>query len=742
MKKILISILIFLASTTTLWGACSWNGNIGTAASLAVADVQACINDAGTKTGEVTINLPAGTATWASYPTVNMSSGFANVTSLRIFGAGTIPTGTTKGSASSGGTTINVTASSAIIITGSTSKKFRIANIHWTGGVNNTGYFIRFNGTSLPSSSGGFRVDHNTFTDFVSRVRKVTTQGRIYGVIDHNYVYGPSEYNMFGDVGESSGYGGNRSWYRGIDINGIDQVYFEDNEVVNTLSTQYSFFTDCVNGGRLVARYNTITNYYFGGHGLGGMRSCLSQVIHNNTMYTTDVSVGGADPSFSFRDGTAIVYNNTITETRSGSPVTNSMWANPIIVRDYRSAFNVCTNYAESWNHGSPHDLDCDGDAASLARKVCYNNILEQPKTCTSDSDCGTGAPENSCYKVDFGTSGTTGYPCRDQMGYTSTGGVGDSQMVAYPSLFANNKRNGVEVEPYIPSTDTFTGCGGTTLNDNHIVKDRDFCHHATTLPATCNSIATTYTGYDYPHPLTGGGGESDTTDPILSAWFPTTQQTCSADPQTISIGITSSDQNITTCKWDTSTAAYADLTNTFDGAASGTVNHTDSASFACGVTHTIYYACQDAEGNTTDTASYTFSLPALLDETTPVITNVTSSTQAVALVQKLSITTSVAGTCRYCVNGVDGCASDTAWASRTAFSVTGGETTHHEVSITQAASSSATYNVICQNTQGTATSANSAITITTDAAKAITAGAGSLSITQGSGSLSVTILP
>ncbi|MGB4222672.1 MAG: hypothetical protein WBJ54_02525, partial [Syntrophorhabdus sp.] len=101
-----------------------------------------------------------------------------------------------------------------------------------------------------------------------------------------------------------------------------------------------------------------------------------------------------------------------------------------------------------------------------------------------------------------------------------------------------------------------------------------------------------------------------------------------------------------------------------------------------------------------------------------------------------------VGASCRYCVDGVGGCTSATAWADRTAFSVTGGSTTHHEVAITQAASSSATYNVICQNTQGTATSANSEITITTDAAKTITAGAGSLSITQGSGSLSVTILP
>jgi hypothetical protein len=637
MKKYIFILLSILLSATSSFGAVSWTGNTCTITGDAtVAQITDCLTGAvngivaNSKTGEITVQLPADSETWSTTLVINMTNAtYINVTKLTIQGAGMIPAGSTKGSASSGGTTINVTATSAISITGSTSKKFRITNIHWTGGVQNTGYFIRFNGTSLPSSGGGFRVDHNTWTDFESRVRKVTTQGRIYGVIDHNYVYGPTQYNMFGDVGESSGYGGNKSWYRGIDINSIDQVYFEDNELVNTLSTQYSFVADCVNGGRLVARYNTITNYYFGGHGLGGMRSCLSQVIHNNAMYTTNVSPGGADPSFSFRDGTAIVYNNTITETRSGVSVTNSMWSNPIIVRDYRSAFNVCTGYAESWNHGSPHDLDCDGDAASLARKVCYNNIVEQPRTCTQDSDCGTGAPENSCYKVDFGTSGTTGYPCRDQMGYTSTGGVGDAQMVAYPSLFANNKRNGVEVEPYIPSTDTFTGCGGTTLNDNHIVKDRDFCHHATTLPATCNSIATTYSAYTYPHPLVGGA--TDTTDPNdLTSLSPTGQQACATNPSNVAISLSATDnvavtgvrcclENGSTC---TSATAYASrgvvLSNT-----SGT---TWGATVSSACDSDILYNCMSTDGtNYSNNGVISYQMADNSDTTAP-----TMSTQAI----------------------------------------------------------------------------------------------------------------
>ena len=638
MKKLLIAILVFLASANISFAAVSWSGNTCTITGDAtVAQINDCLTGAVNgivaqgKTGEITVVLPADTETWSSTLVINMTNAaYINVTKLTIQGAGTIPTGSTKGSAASGGTTIAVTATSAVTVTGSTSKKFRITNIHWTGGVQNTGYFIRFNGTSIVSSGGGFRVDHNTFTDFESRVRKVTTQGRIYGVIDHNYVYGPTQYNMFGDVGESSGYGGNKSWYRGIDVNSFDQVYFEDNELINTLSTQYSFFTDCVNGGRLVARYNTSTNYYFGGHGLGGMRSCLSQVIHNNTMYVTDVAPGGADPSFSFRDGTAIVYDNTITETRSGVPVTNSMWgSSPIIIRDYRSAFNVCTGYAESWNHGSPHDLDCDGDAASLARKVCYNNTVEQPRTCTQDSDCGTGAPAGSCYKVDFGTSGTTGYPCRDQMGYTSTGGVGDSQMVAYPSLFANNKRNGVEITPYVPSTDTFTTCGGTTLNDDHIQADRDYCHHATTLPATCNSIATTYVEASYPHPLVGGA--VDTTDPVLTSVMVAGQQACPTNPSNVNISIAATDNVAVTgvrcCLNDGVTCIPAteygdmDVTLTYS---SGTTWGT-TVSSACDSYITYNCRATDAAGNFSGDAVIAYAMADNEDTDAP-----TMSTQAI----------------------------------------------------------------------------------------------------------------
>ena len=717
MKKLLIAIIVLLASVNISWAACSWNGNVGTASALTVTEVQACINDASTKTGEVTINLPSGTATWTSMLTITMTSSWPH---LSIIGYGTIPTGTNKGSAEQ--TTINGSGLQTLIsFTGTSTKKFRLANIKFTGAYSGYNGVLYIQGTSKPSSGGGFRIDHNDFatTQSTNSPRVIMIAGYTYGVIDHNDYYSNQ---MANSVSEGGGVPANASWNRAISVGTNDAVYIEDNLAVNTHATYFNrMFCDAINGARVVLRYNDLTNYYVGGHdATTTMRGLVQYEAYNNTVRLVGSGDYSSDPRFFLRGGTHIIYSNTVLDDADPT----GMWStNPIVMQNDRSW--TTTGRISPWTD------HCD----STVVKICLGPLhsVQYPSsgndTCSTDADCG--GESGACQNID-GNTGGNGYPCRDQIGFSPNGNI-DGQLTAYPSLFWNNTYKGNTTNPVSRNVGT---------SATHIQNNRDYCYHATTMPASCGGIATTYTAYTYPHPLTGGGGEEDTTDPILSAWFPTTEQVCSADPQSINLGITSVDANITTCKWDTSTAAYADLTNTFDGAAAGTANHTDSASFACGATHTIYYSCQDAIGNTTDTASYTFTLPALLDETAPVITNVTSSTQAVALVQKLSVTTSVAGSCRYCVNGVDGCASDTAWASRTAFSVTGGETTHHEVSITQAASSSATYNVICQNTQGTATSANSAITITTDAAKAITAGAGSLSITQGSGSLSVTILP
>jgi hypothetical protein len=729
MKKLCIAICILVASVNISYAACSWNGNIGTAASLTTTEVGYCITDAGTKTGEVTINLPAGTQTWASTVTVNMTSGFANVTALNIIGNGTIPTGTNKGSAEN--TIVNSSGlGSAFTIVGSSAKKIRIANIKFTGSYSGYNGVIYITGTSKPSTDGGFRIDHNNFNTTIASggPRVIKVYGYTYGVIDHNNYYSPQ---MANTIWEGDGIGANKSWNRAISVGTQDAVYLEDNIAVNTGTYINRMFCDGENGARIVVRYNDITNMYLGGHdATTSYRGIVQYEAYNNTIRLADIDFTDsghydADPRAFLRGGTQIFYNNTFLETEDGSPHTGYMWTStsPILLQNNRSMTGY--GYISPWGNA------CDNSNI----KICLGTLhsTQYPSTtgdyCTTDADCG--GESGSCQNQD-GNSDGTGYPCRDQIGVAPDGTI-SGQLTHYPSLFWANTYNGTTTDPVIRNSANVR---------THIQNDRDICYHSTTMPATCGGHATTYTAYTYPHPLTGGGGgEGDTTAPSSFSAFVTTEQACTSNPRDVSIGISTNEP--ATCKWDTSvdgSPTYAELSNTFTG--TGTTTHTGTVSAACGATTTIYYACQDAIPNTTAVSSWTFTVAPEEDTTTPVITSVTSAKQAVALTQKLSITTQVGASCRYCVDGVGGCTSATAWADRTAFSVTGGSTTHHEVAITQAASSSATYNVICQNTQGTATSANSEITITTDAAKTITAGAGSLSITQGSGSLSVTILP
>ena len=119
-----------------------------------------------------------------------MTSGFANTNNLTIIGAGTIPTGTAKGAATSGGTTVNLGGSYWVNYTGVTNKKFRIANFTFTGaagGLYGESCAITVSGTSKYSSGGGWRVDHITFQNTGN---KVNVRGYTYGVVDHVYYLG------------------------------------------------------------------------------------------------------------------------------------------------------------------------------------------------------------------------------------------------------------------------------------------------------------------------------------------------------------------------------------------------------------------------------------------------------------------------------------------------------------------------------------------------------------------------
>lgn len=598
MKRLIIAITILLASANISWAACgTWSGNTVTAGACTTTEINACLNEITTSNvGEVTINLPSCNINSTDTTVINMNDAkYTNVTKLSIIGNGTIPTGSTKGAATSGGSTIARGTSSnyAFLVTGTTSKKFRLANITFTGGATSNA-LIRINGTSKPSLGGGFRLDHLTMSSIGYGQRGIWIDGNTYGVIDHLSVTTGYQFALVKDGVP----GGNLSWHTAISFGG-DNVYFEDNEVTGTSTTKRWMFCDGVKGARIVARYNTITNLYIGPHdaasGADG-RGNFSYVAYNNTLVQTLVS--SADPPFFLRGGTYIVYNNTSTITGG------SIWGSPILLQNDRS---MIASDGTSVGAGVWDDI-CD----TTHRKVCLGTTYWTNAYCTTDANCG--GESGACQNMDLAED-ATGYPCRDQIGMSYT-----TSYTHYPSLFWNNTHQGTYTAPVVRSYNYVT---------DHIKNDRDFCHHATTMPATCGGHATTYSAYTYPHPLVNP--VADTTNPNdLTSLSPTGQQACATNPSNVAISLSATDnvavtgvrcclENGSTC---TSATAYASrgvvLSNT-----SGTTWGT-TVSSACDTD--IAYNCMSTDGtNYSNNGVISYQMANNSDTTAP-----TMSTQAI----------------------------------------------------------------------------------------------------------------
>ena len=148
-------------------------------------------------------------------------------------------------------------------------------------------------------------------------------------------------------------------------------------------------------------------------------------------------------------------------------------------------------------------------------------------------------------------------------------------------------------------------------------------------MPATCNSIATTYSAYAYPHPLITG--VTDTTNPYdMTALSPTGQQACATNPSNVAISLSATDnvavtgvrccvENGSTC---TSATAYASrgvvLTNT-----SGT---TWGATVSSACDTDIQYNCMSTDGtNYSNNGVISYQMADNSDTTAP-----TMSTQAI----------------------------------------------------------------------------------------------------------------
>lgn len=108
------------------------------------------------------------------------------------------------------------------------------------------------------------------------------------------------------------------------------------------------------------------------------------------------------------------------------------------------------------------------------------------------------------------------------------------------------------------------------------------------TLPVITTTTRDSYDAWDIGAYQSGG--------PIISGAYPTSQQECASDPQTVEIGVTSSSN--CNCKYsakgvDTCSTTFANLDTSFTGGEGGTA-HTKDVSQACDGSTVYVVKCQD----------------------------------------------------------------------------------------------------------------------------------------------------
>ena len=389
----------------------------------------------------------------------------------------------------------------------------------WAVGNGCVGKTVRFTGMTVTNVLVGsfglmnlakcfgctFRIDHNVFVGNISLsvpYRVAWIGGTATGVMDHNTITNMGVMVENQASGEADLSAGTASWKQPPSFGTANAFYFEDN---TWNFPNHGADMDCINGGRVVWRYNTFVgpNGAYSqtsptgpfNHGYDSIpRSCRELDVHDN------VITGGGYLGIQFRGGSGLVYNNLCA----------GRW-------DQGFCFGI-TNYR-----------DVSGSIGQAGNK--YGNYCDG-----SQSVDGNTQP----------TATYAGWPCRDQIGRGTDVGIPGAQS-AVPLYTWNNcitalgctpgGADAVDPHPY-PSY------GGTNYTPIHIVKDRDYYTPVASFdgssgvgsgplavrPATCsvnpdtgkgpaywatdtntlyqcsaiNTWTTYYKPFTYPHPLVG----------------------------------------------------------------------------------------------------------------------------------------------------------------------------------------------------------------------------------------------
>lgn len=733
MRKIIIALIVLILFPVLLhaYGTCGTSAGCPTtsgqtkwtAASTSYADVNYCVNTCAAR-GD-TVNVPAGSATWSSQLSLTKA--------ISLVGAGAANTIITSGG-SSGSWQIRFDPSDppadADVLMRITGFTFDLR-----GGVQ----WMRCRHTTTDTLNK-VRIDHNTFLPTTERVFE--TIGRYHGVFDNNTITSQAGCVSIADASATfqfSNHLGSASWNtHSSDSTGTAvNMYIEDNVVDIPCTTGFEKFLVTTMGNGAVMRYNTLSMdrdaFGYGGdtHGAQPGPSYAAKGVEVYGNKFTLEGTGNFD-MFYLRGGKSMVFLNRAIFEHPGRATSITMYegysnynvgATTSTPCDSGHLYGTTSTCAANGMYQHPHDTYIWGNkygyggtqtTAGVSNYWSYNPSPHCSSGCSySESPC-THTISGRTYKngaktlrenIDYFKDNTS---CTGGTGATCSSGIGVGALADRPQYCTTGTGYWATTQSYADLTD-YVGRNPTTPLNGTLYR----C-------VTTDNWQTYYTPYAYPHPLRA---EDDTEEPRPYNFTPSTEQTCTATPySSIDIGLRTNEN--ATCKWDTSvdgTPTYAELSNAFTG--SGSTTHTSTvANLNCGQTATIYYACIDSALNTSAVTSSQFYIASGDDTEGPVTTDLTEATQQFSFLgQLLSIQTNKAATCRYCAT----CASDTAWASRTQFGVTG-DINFHASSVSQAKSSTVVYEIMCVSTQGYY-STNREVSITTTDNLGMTVNSGGL---------------
>ena len=468
-----------------------------TATSCSASDVQAALRAAGT--GD-TVSIPAGTCTWSSQVTWDAP---ADVT---LKGAGN---DTTAGGGNATTIVDNYTGGDAPVFSVDTpaSGSFRMYGLTFRqGGADKYKGMVQFHGANKK-----FRVDHNTFDSQANRATgsQIRLYSQINGVFDHNV----HRLNGVGNGIQIYGQGrGDEEWSRDTAFGSSNFVFIEDSQFLGNSTN--SFATDCLQGGRYVFRYNTLSRATVQNHGTGGSgryRSCRATEMYKNSF--SGQSGAETYAVLYLTGGTALFYDNTA-----------NLYSNFLAMHSIRR--EPYSNYSQSaapggWGYcGTSHD--------------------------------GRGS------NFDQNNNASTGYACFDQPG-RGKGDLLTGDFSPWDSQGVRNATTGCSwnqacvwprqaLEPLYEWNNSWScpNCGGQYVansNSDALQGNRDYYLFTTSFngssgvgrgvlssrPSTCtagvayfatdnttlykctspNSWGVYYKSYAYPHPLAGGTSDA-----------------------------------------------------------------------------------------------------------------------------------------------------------------------------------------------------------------------------------------